>query len=106
MGTEDLCPVPPAAVRHGRARQNSGTGAWGDCSRYLWVSGPRGQYLGNIRFIENPGYKNRGLAMWAKHSSYPPGSLPRSQSSGTRDIVRVVVIVAPFAPWGVREKFI
>ena len=37
----------------------------------------------------------------AKRSSDPPGSLPRSQSSGTRNIVRLEGIVAPFAPRGV-----
>ena len=30
MGPGDVCRVPPAAVRHGRARQNSGTGPFGD----------------------------------------------------------------------------
>ena len=40
----------------------------------------------------------------AKRSSDSPGSLPRSQSSGTRDVVRVVGIVAPFAPGGVGEN--
>ena len=31
MGTGDLCRVPPAAVRHDRARQSSGTSHSGDC---------------------------------------------------------------------------
>ena len=34
----------------------------------------------------------------AKCCSGPPSSLPRSQSSGTRDVVRVVGIVPPFVP--------
>ena len=46
---------PPAAVCHGRARQRSGTGPCPDCSRFLWVAGPRGQYSEKIRFIEKPG---------------------------------------------------
>ena len=58
MGTCDLCRVPLAAVRHGRARQNSGTRPCGDCKRVLWVPGPRGQYSGKIRFIEKPGVQN------------------------------------------------
>ena len=58
MGKGDLCRVPPAAVRHGRARQSSGPGPCGDCGRALWVPGPRGQYSGNIRFIEKPGVQD------------------------------------------------
>ena len=38
----------------------------------------------------------------AKRSSDPPVSLPRSQSSGTRDIVRIEGTIAPFAPRGER----
>ena len=31
----DVCRLPPAAVRHGRARQSSGTGMCGDCKKVL-----------------------------------------------------------------------
>ena len=60
MGTGDLCPVSPAAVCHGRARQSSGPGPCGDCRRFLWLPNPQGQYSGKIRFIEKPGYKTMG----------------------------------------------
>ena len=43
MGPGDVCRVRPAAVRHRRARQSSGTGMCGDCTRVLWVPGTRGQ---------------------------------------------------------------
>ena len=42
MGIGNLCRVPPAAKRHGRARQSSDTGPCGDCRTILWVPGPRG----------------------------------------------------------------
>ena len=62
MGTGDLCWVSPAALRHELARQGSGTGPGGDCSRVLWVPGPRGQYSGKIRCIEKPGVQDwRGV---------------------------------------------
>ena len=53
MCTGDLCRVPPAAVRHGRARQSSGTGPCGHCRRVLWVPGPRGQYSEILFYQEN-----------------------------------------------------
>ena len=37
-----------AAARHGRARQNSGTGPCGDCRRVLCVPDPWGQYSGPV----------------------------------------------------------
>ena len=60
MGPEDVCQVPLAAVRHGRARQTSESGPCGDCRRLLWVPGPRGQYSGKIRFIEKRGVQDEG----------------------------------------------
>ena len=54
----DLCRVPAALVRHGRARQSSETGPYGDCRRVLWVPGPRGQYSGTIHFIQKPGVQD------------------------------------------------
>ena len=40
MGPGDLCRVPIAAVRYGRARQTSESGPCGDCRRVQWVPGP------------------------------------------------------------------
>ena len=99
MGTGDLCRVPPAAVRHGRARQTSGTGPCGDCRRVLWVPGPRGQYWGKIRFIEKPGVQDEGGRHMFKRSSDPRAAYPEVKLQ-VRDPVRVVSIVAPFAPLG------
>ena len=48
IGPEDVCRVPLAAVRHGRARQTSESGLCGDCRGVLWVPGPRGQYSGKF----------------------------------------------------------
>ena len=58
MGTRDLCWVPPAAVRHGRARQSSGVGPCGDFRMVLWELGPWGQYSGKIRFIHKAGVQD------------------------------------------------
>ena len=63
MCTGDLCRVPPTAVRHGRARQSSGTRPCVDCRRVPLVPGPRGQYSGIIRFIEKSGVQDQGVAM-------------------------------------------
>ena len=52
--------VPPAAVRHGRSRQSSGTGPCGDCRRVLWVPGPRSQYSRKIHLLKNPGTRLGG----------------------------------------------
>ena len=62
VGQGDVCRVPLAAVRHGRARQTSESGPCGDCRRGLWVPGPRGQYSGKIRFIEKRGVQVEGVA--------------------------------------------
>ena len=107
MGQGDVCRVPLAAVRHGRARQTSETGPCGDCRRGLWVPGPRGQYSGKIRFIEKRGVQVEGGRQVAKHSSDPRQAYPEVKLQG-RDLVRVVGIVAPFAPLGAvtRGKFI
>ena len=55
VGPGDVYRVPPAAVRHGRATQISGTGPYGNYRKILWVTGPRGQHSEKSRFIENPG---------------------------------------------------
>ena len=74
--------MPLAAVRHGRARQSSGTGPCGYCRRVLWSPGPACKYSGKIRFIEKPGVENEGCRHVVKRSS-DPGYPPRRQSSGT-----------------------
>ena len=45
--------MPPAAVRHGSARQTSKSGQCWLCRSVLWVPGPRGQCSWKIRFIES-----------------------------------------------------
>ena len=99
--------MPLAAVRHGRARQTSESGPCGDCRRGLWVPGPRGQYSGKIRFIEKRGVQVEGGRQVAKHSSDPRQAYPEVKLQ-VRDLVRVVGIVAPFAPLGAvtRGKFV
>ena len=97
MGTGDLHRVPPVAVRHGRARRSSGTGPCGDWRRIPWIPVTRGQYSGNIRFIEKPGVEDCGGRPVAKRSSDP-----------RMHRVWVMGIVAPFVPRGVsiRGKFV
>ena len=60
-------------------------------------TGPKGSVFGEQSFYGKTRDTRIGDRHVAKRSSDPPGSLPRSQSSGTRDAVRVVGIVAPFA---------
>ena len=107
MGTCDLSRVPLAAVRHWRARQSSGTGPCGYCRRVLWVPGPAGQYSGKIRFIEKPGVEDEGGRHVVKRSS-DPRVANTDVKVQVRDLVRVVGIVAPFAPMGasIRAKFL
>ena len=68
--------------RHGRARKSSGTGPCGDCRMSLWVPGPRGHYLGEIRFIEEPGVQDEGVKC-----SFDPTSngTPRESQANFRD---------------------
>ena len=99
MGTGDLCRVPPAAVHPGRARHCSGTGPCVYCIRVLWVPGPRGQYSGNLHFIEKPGVQDERDRHVAKRSSDPRVAYLEVNVQ-VRDLVRVVGIVAPFAPRG------
>ena len=77
MGPGDVCRLPLAAVRHGRARQTSESGPCGHCRRVLWVPDPWSQYSGKIRFIEKHGVQDEG----GRH---------------------VVGIVGPFTTMGVR----
>ena len=98
--------MPLAAVRHGRARQSSGTGPCGYCRRVLWVPGHVGQYSGKIHFIEKPGVEDEGGRHVVKGSS-DPRAHPDVKVQ-VRDLVWVVGIVAPFAPMGasIRGKFV
>ena len=107
MGLGDVCRVPLAAVRHRRARQTSESGPVGYCRRVLWVPGPRGQYSGKIRFIEKHGVQDEGGRHVAKYISDPRQAYPEVKPQG-QDLVRVVGIVAPFAPvgTGTQGKFI
>ena len=73
----------PPAVRHGRARQISGTEPCEDYRRAMWVPGPRGQYSGKIRLSRNLRYQTRGRHMVKRSSDPRSGSLSRSQTSGT-----------------------
>ena len=52
MGTGDQCRVPQAAVCHGRARQNSGTGPCGDYRRVLLLPYSRGHYSEKFAYRE------------------------------------------------------
>ena len=61
--------------------------------------GPRGQYSGKIRFIEKRGIHEEGCRHVAKRSSDPRQDFPEFELQG-RDLMRVVGIVAPFAPLG------
>ena len=104
MGTGDLCQVPQAAVRHGRGRQNSGTGQCGDCIRVLWIPGLWDQYSGKLRFIGKPGLQDEQGRHVAKITSDPRVANPEVKVH-VRDLVRAVGIVAPYAPqWSVRGK--
>ena len=70
MGTGDVCWVPPAAVRHGRARPNSGT--------------------------KTMGVQDYGVAKLLNVVLTPVAySEVKVQ---VRDLMRVVGIAAPFAP--------
>ena len=77
MGSGDVCRVPPVAVRHGRARQSSGTGPSEDCRRIC-------------------GYRSRGVSIrvlvlllplphwkWVAGGNGPRRRMPSASSSGT-----------------------
>ena len=49
-----------APVRHGRARQSSGTGPFGYCSGVLWVPARGVSIQGKFVLLRNLGYKKRG----------------------------------------------
>ena len=95
MGTGNLCQVPQAAVRHGTARQNSGTGQCWDYIRVLWD-----QYSGKGRFIGKPGVQEYGGRHVAERSSDPRVANPEVKVQ-VRDLVRAVVLLPP-SPHGGR----
>ena len=86
MGLGDMCRLPQAAVRHGRARQTLESGPCGDCRRVMWVPGPRGQFSGKIRFIEERVVQGEGDWSVAKRSSDPRQAYPEVEFQG-RDLV-------------------
>ena len=88
MGTGNMCRVPPATVHPGRARQWSGTGPCGYCTRVLWVPGHRGQYSGNTCFNEKHGVQDEGGRHVAKRSSDLPVAYPEVNVQ-VRDLVHV-----------------
>ena len=65
------------------------------------------QYSGKIRFIEKPGLEEERCRHVVKRSSDPRVAHPDVKFQ-ERDLVRVVGIVAPFAPMGAstRGKFV
>ena len=73
----ELSSEPPAAVRHGSARQSSGTGPCGVCRRVLWVPEPRGLYSKKIRLIGNHGVQDVGRRYVSKNSFDPPPATVR-----------------------------
>ena len=103
MGPGDVYRVPLPAVRHGGAWHTSKTGRCGDCRRVMWAAGPRGQYSKKILFSEKRGIQDNGGRHVAKHSSDS-----RQAYLQRRDLVRVVSIIAAFAPMGAgtRGKFV
>ena len=98
IGPGDVCRVPLAAIRHGRAEQTSESELCGDCRRGLWVPDPWCQYSGKIRFIEKHGVQEEGVA---KNSSDPRQAYPEVKLQGW-DLVRAVDIVGA----GTRRKFV
>ena len=91
-------------VRHGSARQSSGTRPCGVCRRVLWESDPRGQYSKKIRFIEKHGVQDKGGRHVSKHSFDPPSAAVRSgramQSSGTGSYLDCSRVLWKAGPWG------
>ena len=97
----------PGAPSSGTPRESQAKFRDGYCRRVLWVPGLAGQYSGKIRFIEKPGVQDEGGRHVVKRSSDPRVAHPDVKVQ-VRDLVRVVGIVAPFAPMGAstRGKFV
>ena len=93
----------PAAVCHGRARQSSGTEPYLDCSRFLWIAGPRGQYSENIRCIKKPGVHDAGVATSDPLAAVRHGRA--MQSSGV-DCRRVLWVPGPRGQYSGKIRFI
>ena len=109
----ELSSEPQAAVRHGSARQSSGTGPCGVCRRVLWVPEPRGQFSKKTRFIEKHGVQNEGGRHVSKHSFDPSPAAVRygraMQSSGTgsyRDCRRVLWEAVLWGQYSGKIRFI
>ena len=65
-------PRHPAAVRHWRISQSSGTGPCGDCRKVLWLPGQRGPFRGKFILSRQLWYKTGGgRCHVAKRSSDP-----------------------------------
>ena len=102
MGTGDLCQMPLAAVHHGKAQRKDLVEIVEGSSG---VPGPRGQYSEKVLSIEKPEVLDVCVCVcvWggcnvAKCSSDSRVAYPDVKFQ-VRDLVRVVGIVAPFAPW-------
>ena len=89
--------MPLAAVRHGSARKSSGTGLCGNCRRVLCDTGPAGSVFGENSFYRETWGTRRGVRHVAKRSSDPRAAYLEVKVQ-VWDLVRVVGIVAPFAP--------
>ena len=78
IGLGDVCRVPLAAVRHGRAGQTSESGLCGDCRRFCgyWILGV--SVRGKFDLSRNVGCKTRGVT---KNKSDPRQPYP-GQTSG------------------------
>ena len=68
--------MAPAAVRHGRARQSSGTGPCGDCRNIPCVPGPLGSVFGINLFYRETQSTRLGRRHVAKRSSDPRVAYP------------------------------
>ena len=63
MGTGDMCRVPPSAVCHGRARQNSGMGRVGIVEGSCGYRACGVSILGKFVLSTKPGYKTRWVVI-------------------------------------------
>ena len=97
-----------AAVRHGRARQTSGTEPCEDYRRVMWVLGPRSQYSGKIRLPRNLRYQTRGRHMVKRSSDPRRDSLPTKSNFRYGTQCELWILLPPFASLGAgtRGKFV
>ena len=87
MDRGEVCWVPLAAVRHGKAGKISEWESCWVCRKDLWVPGPRVQYSGKIRFIEKHWVQDEGGRQVAKCSSDTRKAYPEVKLQG-RDLVQ------------------